>query len=435
MKGTIVVIGAGIGGLETAYLLGKMGYAVTVYEKSKEEKISYEWYDDVSPTIFKSFGIPFPDEKTYFEKIDWSFVAPNSQMVLEVIQEKEKRDYSFDRIPLSKHFIKRAKEFATINFETEVDSLIIEDECIKGIVVNGKKIMADLVIDCSGALSKFRESLPASYNIEKQPSKGELFYAYRVFYERNKEAEAPKFTHKAYLKHLGEEGISWSRHDFPDEVDLLVGRTYKLDKEIIDRAVSELKKENPTIGEKIVHGGIVCTIPVRRPITKMVADNYVLIGDSAFMTIPMMGSGIASSILAAHILAETLENGEFSKENLWKYQVKFYHELGAKFMGIDVLKNWLITANSDDIRYLFENGIIDENDMRSGVAGELVQLPIDKIIKKALKGYRKLGTLLELNGKLNMMNKAVKLGNKIPSEYKEEEINKWSAKINTLFSK
>ena len=57
-----------------------------------------------------------------------------------------------------------------------------------------------------------------------------------------------------------------------------------------------LRPDNPRLGTEVVRGGQFVEIPVRHPLSVMVADGYAAIGDSAFMTVPLIGSGIANSL-------------------------------------------------------------------------------------------------------------------------------------------
>ena len=429
----IAVIGAGIGGLVVAYDLGKEGYDVTIFEKGKEEEISYDWYDDAAPSMFKRFDIPLPPKDTYFPKLDWSFVAPFSKKIINTKNESEEADYSFHRRELSKSLINRAKEFAKINFSTTVDRLLINNEKVEGIVVNGEETKADLVIDSSGVLSKFRNSLPESFGIEKGVGSGGAFHVIRSFYERNKE-EKPDASHKVYMKHMGEMGISWFRCDFDNEVDILVGRIDKLEEDTFENAIADLRKDNPALGEKLLHGGQRCIIPVRYPLTKMVGDGYVAIGDAAFMTIPIMGSGIANSILAANILAKTIKNG-LEKENLWKYQVEYFKQIGAEHMGVDVLKRWLLGTKPEDLKFLFETGIIGEKELSAGGSGGKVVLSLKDKLEKVKIGYKKIGLLLKLVFALKKIDKATALGETIPSYYDESAIQIWQDKVKEFYFK
>lgn len=431
--GKIVVIGAGMGGLVTAYELGKAGFEVEIYEKCKEGELSYEWHDDVAPEIFRKLDIPLPHKKFYYDKGDWTFVPPNSKKYLSIRPAGEK-DLSIYRRELSNLIAKRTAQKAKIFYEQEVKELIIEDDIVNGIKVGAKKIMADLVIDSSGALSKFRTSLPDSFSIQQRPDKGEVFYAFRGFFERNKDVEVKEFGHKAYLKHLGEAGLSWCRYDGDEEVDILVGRVDKLKKATLDNALEELRKDNPSMGVKLLHGGQVCAIPVRYALTKMVGDGYVAIGDCAYMTIPLMGSGVASSMLAGSILAQTIIDGGLTKENLWNYQVKYFLADGAKNMGVDLLKRWLLNTPSEDIKFLFEKEIISKKEMEISGSGGLVKLSFKDLMKKIMAGYTRLGLLLKLKSVIRKMQKAVEIGKGIPQEYDEQAINAWQKQVKELYN-
>ncbi|MFA6866352.1 MAG: NAD(P)-binding protein [Clostridia bacterium] len=432
--GKIIIIGAGIGGLIAAYDLGKDGYDVTIYEKNKKDEISYEWYDDSTLSILKRFDIPFPAEDTYFSKKDWAFVPPFSSKAVQTVSDEKLLNYSFYRRDFSNNLIKRASEYAKINFSTPVDSLIINNEKVEGIIINGEEIKADLVIDSSGVLSKFRASLPESFGIEKTPGKGGVFNVVRMFYERNKEF-TPDLKHKIYLKHMGNIGISWFRCDFENEVDVLVGLVDKeIDDNTINKALDDLKKANPALGDKLLHGGDRCVIPVRYPLTKMVGNGYVAIGDSAFMTIPLVGSGMENSIIAGKILAKTIKNG-VSKENLWNYQVEYFKEVGAENMGIDAIKRWLLRTDSQDLKFLFESGIIGEKELAISGDGGKIELSFKDKLGKLKIGYKKIGLLIKLVNALKFIDKATALGNEIPTTYNEIEINLWQDKVKKFYSK
>jgi flavin-dependent dehydrogenase len=69
----------------------------------------------------------------------------------------------------------------------------------------------------------------------------------------------------------------------------------------------------------------------------MVFDGYAAIGDSAFMTVPIIGSGIANSLKAARMLADTIladRDGAYDFEHLWKYQTRYYKNIGAGLAAV-----------------------------------------------------------------------------------------------------
>ena len=180
-----------------------------------------------------------------------------------------------------------------------------------------------------------------------------------------------------------------------------------------------------------------CTIPVRRPISKMIADGYVLLGDSAFMTIPMLGSGMASSIRASKILSEVIleaEDGDpFSASNLYRYQVRFMREMGARFSGVELMKNWLLNAPADKVAFLFNAGVLSEEDLKVSCVGEIIKLTPASIAQKAVRGKKELALLLQLSALLAKINKQIKIAENIPDEYDEEKLTRWQKKYSEAF--
>lgn len=399
--------------------------------------MSYDWHDDVTPHVFPRLKIPLPDQKHYFKKADWSFISPDGKHTIRIYQDEDKIDLSMERRPLVEMLIERAAEHAAVYYESMVEGLIIEENLVKGVLINGTKVYADLVIDSSGVNSILREQLPKSYMIQRRPEKDELFYAYRAFYNRRAGSKEPEHTNKAYLKHLGEEGISWCILDRSGQVDVLVGRTGGLDQQVLQRGLQALRDDNEIIGEQIIRGGITVAIPIRYPLSKMVGPGYAAVGDSAFMTIPMLGSGIANAMTAGHILAEVIvgaEKNPFAMENLWRYQVKVTEAFGADNTGVDILKRWLLSADNDDISYLMSHNVIEAEDLKKAAVGELIELSWADMFRKLSVGYRKIGLLLELNRILAKAKQAKRLAFSIPKSYDEARMRAWQNKIDRLIS-
>lgn len=431
-----IIVGGNQGGLNMARCLAEIGFEVDLFEKKAQQEVAYDWTDDMDPKIFGELGLPLPDESGWFHKKDWTFVNPNEKVKLFVKGGAQAGDLSMYRRPLNDYFYNLIKdnEKIKVSYETKVDGLVIDGGKVAGVKIGAKEVLADLVVDCGGAHSILRESLPESFGIPTRPNPGETFVAYRGFFKPKEGVEEPKYTNKAYLQHIGEKGISWCIYG-EGMVDVLIGRIDKLTKEDIDRAMDALKKDNPILSDELVKCGFSSVIPVRYPISKLVADGYVLCGDSAYMTIPLMGSGMFCSLLCGKMLAETLKsNDDCSEKNLWNYQLKFYDRFGA-YCGVDVLKRWLLSAKSTDIDFLFEKGIFDEKIMGNGVGGDPIKLSIGETLKKAWQGKAKLGLLLKIVGMLGNSDKANAIAKKIPQVYDKEAIAAWQAELDGFFAK
>ena len=426
----VVVIGANQCGLVAAWKLGGIGFDVSVYEAKRKEQVAYDWYDDIDPKVFEEIGLPMPDKSMYFNKKNWTFVNPAETVKVFVNGGAQASDISIERRPLNDFLYTYASKVAKIEYGVKVDSLIVEGDKILGVNIKDEKILADLVVDTSGVFSEFRKSLPESFNMDNV-SDEEVFVAFRGFFEKV-EGEVDH-TNKAYLKHQGKKGISWSIATDEGNVDILIGRVGSLTQEEIKDALASLKKDNPYLGDKLLKCGYVCPIPVRYPSTMMVANGYVTVGDSAYMTIPMMGSGVVAGMVAATYLSEVLaENDDCGKENLWKYQVKFFAKFGG-YVGVDVLKRWLLDCPADNVDFLFEKRILSEETLGGGLDGSKMALPLKSLLKIVWNGKSKMGLLLNLASAMGKMDKAKAIAEAIPTEYDDAAIQEWRKKILDLF--
>ncbi len=431
----IIIIGAGHGGLQAAKVLCESGYSVTVFEKQSRELLGYDWCDDVEPSVFSELSVPLPAGTCRPDAL--SFVAPFSTKPLFVPSEENTREYHIDRRDFLTVLVERAeKSGCKINFNKSVDKLIIKDDVVCGIECENKDYFCDLVIDSSGMNSPFRGQLPEKCRITSNLKENEYFTVYRAFYSANENTPLPeKHRKKLYLKHLGEKGISWCICENTGMINILVGRVGELKKETLENALNELRKDNPIIGDKVLRGGCMARIPIRYPLTKMVCKGYVSIGDCAFMTIPLIGSGIANSLRAGQILGEKIsQHNSVEIDVLWEYQKEYYKKIGAEHFMVDSLKRALLDADSNDIKYIFESGILTDEDMIAVSNGGLKLKPSDALSKlvKILKKPRFAASIAK--AAVNGM-KAQKTSLKIPEKYDDNSIYLWQKKCESYFIK
>lgn len=440
----VIIVGAGIGGLVAAEKLGKLGFDVTVYEKAPSlDEMRYDWHDDVSPKIFRRLGVDIPEE--HFKKRSWTFCSPYEKAVREFTQDESDPDLSIERRPLNKALYDRAKDYAKFEFGKSVDAPVIRGDKVVGVVIDGEEIICDLVVDSAGAYSPVRSKLPTAFCVT-QIKDNEVFEAYRAFYRRKEGSPDPKYTNKVYMKHLGEPGISWTILDNdPTLVNVLVGRIGNLDEKTKKEAIDYMRAHNEILGDEIVRGGYNVIIPVRYPATRMVANGYVAIGDAAYQTIPLLGSGIASSMLSAEILAESIGanmtkgvKGEelFTVKRLWSYQVRVFREYGGQHCGVDVMKRWLLTQSDEMVDWMFGSKILSNDDLIKVASGNLVKIgPADAVKKVCAVGLGKIGVLLQMNTMIMRSAKAERVGKAIPRTYSENAVKNWEKRLKRIIEK
>ena len=428
----VIVAGAGIGGLAAARLLAAGGVQVKVFERAPSvEDMRYPWHDDVAPLAFEQNALPVPAGS--FPKKDWTFIAPNGGA--RGMHEKD-TDISVMRPALNRVLTEEAqKAGAQIVFSAQVQAPLTENGRVVGVLADGKEERADLVVDSLGARSALKAALPPSVAVTRH-KEDEVFCVYRAFYARKEDAPAAEYSNKVYLKHLGKPGISWVIQDGA-EVDVLVGRVGELSRDDLQTALTILQEENPTISDKITCGGGKYLIPVRYPATRMVADGLALIGDSAYMTIPMLGSGIASSLAAAQMLSDCVlsalragkdANFASSRLNLWHYQTAFFRRY-ADHCGVDAIKRGVLALPDKTLSFILTSKVLSNAQICDLAKGKLLRPTCKDLARMAFAAGVKLPSLLPVALLLAKARSASAHARRIPAEFSEKKVEKWEKNL------
>ena len=293
-----------------------------------------------------------------------------------------------------------------------------------------KKTITPFTAEVSSAIFASAENNPIEY---------EQFYIYRAFFNKACEVdEHEKF--KVILLPNNELGISWVATE-EEHTDVLIGRFRPFDREYAMNQIEMLRKDNPSIGTEILRADDFANIPVRQPLGVLVADGYAAIGDSGFMTVPVIGSGIANSLKAAKILADAVSNdctASYSAETLWTYQKNFYKEIGAALAPLACVKLLLTRLEGPELDYIFAKGILNAEDMT---------IDADSTSLGAMLGGMSMDDIkTKLNGLVNnkvILGKVVKMGLQLakatavtaamPTSYNRKTILRWVEEYNSCF--
>lgn len=431
----IIIVGAGIGGLEAARLLAYAGAEVFVVERAADAAhLRCDVTDDVDPSIFDRCGLPVPHGS--FPKRDWTFVAPGGG-VREMHEAAP--DISVNRRELDKMLVVGAeKAGAEIVWGVECEGAIVEDGRVVGVRVDGEEAYADLVIDSAGMNSALKASLPGEMKITVHDD-DEKFAVFRAFLKRNEDAEEPRYSDKVYLKHLGEKGISWVIRR-GDADDVLIGAVGGLNIGDMNKRLEALRADDAGIGAKYEHGQTFFNIPVRFPATRAIAPGYAALGDAAYLTIPMLGSGIASALISAHLLAECVAPnhtcggdvlGVTSIENLWKYQVLLYKTF-AEHCGVDVMKRGVLSLDDATLDLILTSDVLTNEEVCALAKGRMLSLGVGDLLSKAIKAGRHAFKLLPVAAILRRAKKAISVAENIPKEFDAAAVDAWERKLNKI---
>ena len=442
MKSKIIVVGAGHGGLVAAGKLAEKGFAVNVYEKSNRENLSWDWRDNISKQALFEIGLPEIDPSNYYRPSDFRFLSPDEKTKLKPPVPEEKREITIERRFLINYLTDFALNAgAQVHFNEKVLSPIISEGVVKGIKTENKEVIGDLVIDSSGVDSLIRPQLPESYKMDYILRRGELFHTYRAYYNKiDTKAEDQEYF-EVCIGYKNKRGISWVNTS-NEYADVLIGCVDPFQKGEIEGLVEDLRSKHPSIGGDLLRGGIIAPIPLRRPIPMMVGSNFALIGDAAWMPVPITGSGIVTAMLAGDILADTIinasetpteGNSSYSIDQLWAYQYGCIHKFGADNGFINVIKNFLMTTPFENMNYLFHKKLITAEDIEAGRTGEGVRLTFLDILGRLVRSFPRIGIILDLGMQLRLGREVKNHMLKIPKQFNEQLVDQWIEKLENFF--
>ena len=443
MGKNIIIAGAGHGGLTAAYHLSNSGYNVTVYERAAQEsELGYEWEDFFDARTFDEAGLPEP-ETGKIPKVPISFYGPNPEHdpIRQTFSNGEV-EMHMNRKELYAHLIGLVKEAGVqIVYGCTIYAPILIGSRVVGIKTSLGDFTGDLVIDAAGVDSPLRANLPPYLGVQNTLKQNECVYAYRAYFNRLEGFEDVKDEYKTYLTGDGKTVTTWAVTT-EKTVDLLIARFEPFGQDVIDEMYKIFKADNPHLGDQLVLGGQVVKIPLRRPIAVLVADGYAAVGDSACMTVPIAGSGIANSIRAGKILADVIRtdrNEEYSAYTLWKYQVTFFNKIGNSSAMIDMARAFLLSLKKEDLEFFFGNKILTSEDVSFNTnetsAKEMFAHFSPAVILDRLKKVganraliRKIGAVAVRIGRLKLVT------SRMPDTYSRPAVIKWAQKYEQLFA-
>ncbi|MCR4564448.1 MAG: NAD(P)/FAD-dependent oxidoreductase [Clostridiales bacterium] len=434
----IIVAGGGHGGIAVAGLLAEKGLDVTVYEQRRREDMGYDWTDIFEYSGLLAADMDMPPEDLFCYKGDVTFYGPSERNPFIQRSPKNQPEIKMERKDIYNYIIDYAeKRGAKFEYGVKIEKAECLGNRVVGIKTDKGSFYGDLIIDACGVNSPVRKSLPHFCGIQKELKQYEKLYVYRAFYNRiNKDVPATEF--KLTLFPNGLHGLGWVMAG-EQYADTLLGKFEPFEKDEIKKYTDYLREKNPCVGKKKVRAGSFAEIPIRQTIAVMVADGYAAIGDSAFMTIPIYGSGIANALRASKILAETVlkdEDCAYSCETLWDYEYNYYKKVGSSLAPLATMKNLLIDLTPEQIDNLFDydleqvrgkikrlNGLTDKRKVKAIIENVLILKNI--VSDKALK--QDISVAVKKIAKLSVLMK------QMPKVYSQNEVLIWAQKYNKIF--
>ena len=356
---TVVVVGAGLAGLSAAYSLAKDGIDVLVVERG-------DYPGSKSITGGRMYFLPIKDlYPELWSQAPWerrvvkeslTLLSEHSSLSLEFRNQKY-NDHPYHSFTIlasrfNRWFAQKVTEKgARIINKYKVDGLILEQGKVKGIVVGGSKIEADVVIAADGIISQIAEKAGLRQKLEPE----NFAIGVKEVIEITPEALESRFglgadegATQLFLGSLtrgmlGAGFLYTNRDSVSLGVVLGTKDLAHCQQKLAPYEILEEFKSRAEIAP-LIQGGVsveysahVLSESGLKGMPRLFGDGIVVVGDAAGMTMNLgltvrgMDYAIASGALAARAVVIAKQQNDFSAASLGRYQ----ELLKGSFIGKD----------------------------------------------------------------------------------------------------
>jgi len=426
-----IVVGAGIVGSYFARRLAEGGLKVLLLERRKRDEIG-GWKNsghNLDQQVFKDLPIDPPTDDETLARIDRGVFNPP-------VGEPFEFDLPMVNVRLKEFTARINREAldADVEFrdETKVLGPIVKDGAVRGVAAEcggeEREFEAAVVADVSGFEAVVRAKLPPEFGIQNKLSSLDYLLVYGEDWEIGKEHK-PMFTY-----HPKWQGWSGPRH--PGAIGIGLGRFAARDEDPRDMFAEFSKEVWPAGGKRVWK--TFNKVPLRHPFHSMVANGFILIGDSACQGKPLNGEGVSIMLYAAEmakdVVVRAVEDGDVSAKGLWDYNVKFHTDFGARFAIFHRLRYELLRMNQAELDFVYGMQMYGPDDI-SGIMNraemEMSPTRLLRVLAAASRGLSRPDVLIR-------MTRASIEGAKLKKLYKEyprspEGLAAWVDKVEALY--
>ncbi len=280
-------------------------------------------------------------------------------------------------------FREAQKRGINVDFEVNLNSLLYDNNQVIGVEGTNRKTnqpykkTAKVVIDATGVASMLRNGIKNTTKMEKKIDRTDLESTGRhIMYFDKGEEDLTEFDPDYCLIHLDQDiapgGYGWVFPKGPNKVNIGLG----VEKTLLEKRNKRLGKHDDVTGlinqyvarNRAIKNPRLSTDPedshnatgnfqvsVRRQNDCMVANGFMLVGDSAWMPKPLDAGGIGPALIAGTIIGknvvEAIESGDVTEKGLWQYNVDYVREYGYKTAGLEVFRRLLQMLTNEQINY------------------------------------------------------------------------------------
>ncbi len=441
----ILIVGASTTGCWFAHRMAKEGAKVLVIEKNLPDDVSRE-YDifHMGEGEMERSALEIPDENNPIRE----FRFERSNMSSPYATVKIPGGYS-PVIGMHKHdyimlMADRAKEKGAEFIYGASFKGFIYDENNKIIGATYKTaegeqtVNVKLVADCSGIPSAARTKLPDSSIVENfQLTPKDILYVVLYYVTYKDKTINPADLNAFYMQYK-----SWFAPAGEGYDGLMgIGSFYSYDS--AEYVFHNHFKKNTKVPEYDLLKTEKGMTPYHRNLFSSIDDNFIAMGDTAFLTKPTCGEGCTSSLVHGEIAADVIsklikDNKPLTKENMWSINTRYLRSQGKEFDSMRALLKGVITISYDEAEYMFTNDLLFSDKILGNIddginlsAKDITHI-ISGIIKGITTGKIKAKTIKNLLTALSNSGKVTKLYDTYPEKY--DGFAEWRQKAEALWS-
>jgi len=441
MRSDIIVVGAGTAGSMAARTAAELGFDVCLIDRKQQGKIGDKVCGDaVGKHHFDEPGISPPKGSEFASKVEGvDLYSPDGQTVFRV-REGGLYGFMINRHAFGQRLLKEALDRGVELHDNAVaEKLIIEKGRVVGVEVRDKKrneersVYGEIVIDACGFQDALKKQLPPDWRIETEIKGDDVGACYREIRRLSKKVEEPEYIRMYFSQKASPGGYYWIFPKGENLVNVGLGvqmkKGFPNPKKMLYQSI--LSKPMFLGSEALKSGGGV--VSTRRPMSNMVGNGIMFVGDAAYQPNPVTGGGMGPSMTAGKLAAQTacraIEDGDLSMESLWSYNVEFMRWYGAKAAGLDVFRIFLQKCGDDELNYGMRNRLIREGDILEASLGEDLKLNVTEKARRLFRGLKKMSFL-------RVLDKAAKNMKRMKSLYMQyphpREFNGWLREVNSI---
>ncbi len=350
----VLVIGAGPAGSIAAREASKNGAKTLIIDKKSEIGTPKRCGEGIMDGVLEKVGIE-EDKRWIARHIDGArLVAPDNTSAWFTSENLETpaTGIILERKVFDKHVTMDAiRSGAEVMIKTEATNITREDDYLLVDITNfnGKydRIKAKIVIGADGPEGRVASWMGINTKVPlSEMESGAQYEMSNLKMEKNN-------TIEFYFGSVAPGGYAWI---FPKGYDTAnVGidvsgiKGEKTALEYLDDFIANNEEtKDGQIVEVNVGGNPLCGV-----FDKIIADNFMLVGDAAGCVSPITGGGIdtglESGMIAGQIAAKAIKEGDLSEENLQEYADYVDENIGKKFEKLITVRDFIYNLEDDDM--------------------------------------------------------------------------------------